>query len=189
MADEEEKTEEPTGKRLSDARAEGNVAKSAEISGAAILTFGTVYLLFFSSFSLIEIKKLMIFSYSFIGQELDGPLFYAITNHIVMTLIKALAPLFNLLIVSTMAPNRGVSLPSPPERTAKWFSLDMINVDWNMLVAKDILPAAAPLGSFPVGSVMITMLQVAAEVLINNARVTRSTRIFCNLFRFILVSP
>ena len=105
MADEEEKTEEPTGKRLSDARAEGNVAKSAEISGAAILTFGTVYLLFFSSFSLIEIKKLMIFSYSFIGQELDGPLFYAITNHIVMTLIKALAPLFILVILLVFITN------------------------------------------------------------------------------------
>ncbi len=105
MADNEEKTEEPTGKKLSDAKGEGNVAKSAEVSGATVLTFGTMYLLFFSSFSLIEIKKLMMFSYSFIGQELDGPLFYAITHHVTITLIKALAPLFILVLILVFVSN------------------------------------------------------------------------------------
>ena len=104
MAD-DDKTEEPTGKKIDDARAEGNVAKSAEISGAIVLTFGTMYLLFFSSYSLIEIKKLMMFSYSFIGQELDGPLFYAITFHVTMTLLKALAPLFILILILVFVSN------------------------------------------------------------------------------------
>ena len=40
MAD-DDKTEEPTDKKISDAREEGNVAKSAEISGVVILIFGT----------------------------------------------------------------------------------------------------------------------------------------------------
>jgi flagellar biosynthetic protein FlhB len=105
MANDEEKTEEPTSKKLSDAKKEGNVAKSAEISGATVLTFGTMYLLFFSSFSLIEIKKLMMFSYSFIGQELDGALFYAITHHVTITLIKALAPLFILVLILVFVSN------------------------------------------------------------------------------------
>ena len=39
MADEEEKTEEPTGKKIDDSKAEGNVPKSAEVPGAAILFF------------------------------------------------------------------------------------------------------------------------------------------------------
>ena len=104
MAD-DDKTEEPTDKKISDAREEGNVAKSAEISGVAILTFGTAYLLFFSSYSLLEIKKLMLFSYSFIGQELDGPLYYAITYHVVVTLLKALAPLFALVLLLAFASN------------------------------------------------------------------------------------
>ena len=60
--EEEEKTEEPTSKKIEDAKKEGNVPKSMEVTGAAILLFGTVYLLFFSSFSLLEIKKLMLFS-------------------------------------------------------------------------------------------------------------------------------
>lgn len=104
MAD-DDKTEDPTEKKISDARDEGNVAKSAEISGVAVLTFGTAYLLFFSSYSLVEIKKLMMFSYSFIGQELDSPLFFAITSHVTMTLLKALAPLFILILVLIFVSN------------------------------------------------------------------------------------
>ena len=104
MAD-DDKTEEPTDKKISDAREEGNIAKSAEISGVVILTFGTAYLLFFSSYSLLEIKKLMLFSYSFIGQELDGPLYFAITYHVVITLLKALAPLFTLVLLLVFASN------------------------------------------------------------------------------------
>ncbi len=104
MAD-DDKTEEPTSKKIEDARGEGNVAKSAEVSGAVVLTIGTAYLLFFSSFSMVEIKKLMLFSYSFIGQELNGPLFYAITSQMVIALFKALAPLFILVIVLALASN------------------------------------------------------------------------------------
>ncbi len=105
MADDEEKTEEPTGKRLEDAKAEGNVAKSMETTGAVVLTIGTVYLMFFSSFSLNEIKKLMLFSYSFIGQDLDGSVFYAITSYMTFTLIKVLAPLFALVIIAVLISN------------------------------------------------------------------------------------
>ncbi|MDD3008760.1 MAG: flagellar biosynthesis protein FlhB [Arcobacter sp.] len=105
MADEEEKTEEPTSKKLEDAKNEGNVNKSMEVTGAAILFFGSLYLLFFSSFSLIEIKKLMMFSYGFIGQELDSTIFFTITYTVTLTLLKALAPLFILVIILAMATN------------------------------------------------------------------------------------
>jgi len=104
MAD-DDKTEEPTSKKLSDAVEQGNVPKSSEMNGAVILTFGTVYLLFFSSFSLVEIKKLMMFSYSYIGKELDGPLFYAITYQVTITLLKALSPLFILILILVFISN------------------------------------------------------------------------------------
>jgi hypothetical protein len=42
----------------------------------------------------------------------------------------------------------------------------MMKDDWNMLFAKDILPAAAPFGSSPLGSVMTSTLQVAEAVAI-----------------------
>jgi flagellar biosynthetic protein FlhB len=40
MADDEEKTEEPTSKKIEDARAEGNVGKSAENRQAKNCSFG-----------------------------------------------------------------------------------------------------------------------------------------------------
>ena len=67
MADEEEKTEEPTSKKLDDAKGEGNVPKSMEVTGATILFFGALFLLFFSDFLLKEIQRLMFYAYSFFG--------------------------------------------------------------------------------------------------------------------------
>lgn len=105
MADDEEKTEEPTSKKLEDAKNEGNVSKSMEVVGASILTFGSIFLLFFSGSSMLEIKKLMMLSYNFIGQEMDGSLYYAITYTVVITLLKALAPLFILVILLGLVGN------------------------------------------------------------------------------------
>ncbi|MBP7742203.1 MAG: flagellar biosynthesis protein FlhB [Aliarcobacter sp.] len=105
MADEEEKTEEPTSKKIEDAKKEGNVSKSMEVTGATVLFFGSLYLLFFSSFSMMEIKKLMMFTYGFIGQEMDSTVYYAITYSVVITLLKALAPIFILIIVLVLASN------------------------------------------------------------------------------------
>lgn len=105
MADDDDKTEEPTSKKIEDAKNEGNVSKSMEVTGAAVLFFGSLYLLFFSSFSMMEIKKLMMFSYGFIGKELDSSVFYAITYSVTLTLLKALAPLFVLIIALVIASN------------------------------------------------------------------------------------
>ena len=105
MADDEEKTEEPTSKKIEDAKKEGNVGKSAEVVGAAVLLFGSLYLLFFSTFSLTEIKKLMLFSYSFIGEEMDGNLYYSLVFSVGMTLLKALAPLFMIVFLMVLVTN------------------------------------------------------------------------------------
>jgi flagellar biosynthetic protein FlhB len=59
MADDQEKTEEPTSKKIDDARKDGNIAKSTEIVGASVLLFGTVYILFFSSQLVDSIKNLI----------------------------------------------------------------------------------------------------------------------------------
>jgi len=102
LADDDEKTEEPTDKKIEDAKKEGNVSKSMEVTGAAILFFGSLYILFFSSHTMGEIKKLMMFSYSFIGQELDNTVFYSLTYTVVMTMLSSLLPLFALVILLTL---------------------------------------------------------------------------------------
>lgn len=47
MADDADKTEEPTSKKIEDAKKKGNVPKSAEVPGVAILLFSSIYILFF----------------------------------------------------------------------------------------------------------------------------------------------
>ncbi|QKF82890.1 flagellar biosynthesis protein FlhB [Halarcobacter ebronensis] len=105
MADEEEKTEEPTSKKLDDAKNEGNVPKSAEVTGAAILFFGSIYLLFFSTQAVDQVKKLMYFIYSFIGHELDSNVYYSIAYTSVLALLKILAPLFILVLLLVFISN------------------------------------------------------------------------------------
>ena len=99
MADDEEKTEEPTSKKIEDARAEGNVGKSAEVAGAVILTLGSVYLIFLSGFMFLEIKKVMLYIYGFIGQEIDESTYFTITVTVATTLVKALSPIYLLVFV------------------------------------------------------------------------------------------
>jgi len=99
MADEQEKTEEPTSKKIEDAKKEGNVSKSAEVPGAAILFFSSIYLLFFGDPVFLEIQKMMHFIYSFIGQEMDGRIYYAITSTVISTILYALLPLFILIVL------------------------------------------------------------------------------------------
>ncbi|WP_428026998.1 flagellar biosynthesis protein FlhB [Arcobacter sp.] len=96
---EEEKTEDPTAKRLSKARGDGNVPKSAEVVGATILLFGTVYMLFWSSYTYTSIKGLMIYIFNQIGQELTGRDYYDIVYFIMYQIFYALAPFFLLVII------------------------------------------------------------------------------------------
>lgn len=103
--EEDEKTEEPTPKKIEDAKKEGNVPKSMEVSGAAILFFGSLYLLFFSGPSVESLKKLMMYSYAFIGEELTGNTFFSIGYTTVITLLMALLPIFILVILLALITN------------------------------------------------------------------------------------
>ena len=101
MADEDKdsKTEEATSKKIEDSKAEGNVPKSAEVPGAAILFFSSIYLLFFAGNVFDGMRKMMIYVYSFIGSDIDGTVIYDITSTAVSELLYALTPLFILVVV------------------------------------------------------------------------------------------
>ncbi|MEA3513835.1 MAG: flagellar biosynthesis protein FlhB [Campylobacterota bacterium] len=98
MADEQEKTEEPTSKKIEDAKKEGNVSKSAEVPGAAILFFSSIYLLFFADSLFKELQNMMFYVYSFIGKDLDSQVYTNISNNIMNEMLFALAPLFFIII-------------------------------------------------------------------------------------------
>lgn len=99
MADEQEKTEEATSKKIQDAKNEGNVSKSVEVPGAAILFFSSIYLLFFGNNVYIEIKKMMIYIYSFIGKDIDMTMIHSIVSNVIYTILYTLTPLFIIVVV------------------------------------------------------------------------------------------
>ncbi|WP_072682204.1 flagellar biosynthesis protein FlhB [Arcobacter sp. LA11] len=103
--DEDEKTEEPTDKKIEDAKKEGNVPKSMEVTGAATLFFGSLYLLFFSGHALDQIKKLMLYSFNFMGEEMTSHVFYSIGYTMVITVVTALMPLFILVLLLAFITN------------------------------------------------------------------------------------
>ncbi|HIP55410.1 MAG TPA: flagellar biosynthesis protein FlhB [Arcobacter sp.] len=101
MADEDKdsKTEEASAKKIEDSKAEGNVPKSAEVPGAAILFFSSIYLLFFAGNVFDGMRKMMIYTYSYIGSEIDGTVLYDLTSRAVSELLYALTPLFILVLL------------------------------------------------------------------------------------------
>ena len=68
MAD-EEKTEEPTSKKLEDARKEGNVAKSQDVSGLVTLVVGIVVLIFYMKFVVYKMEQFYIYYLSFFSKQ------------------------------------------------------------------------------------------------------------------------
>ncbi len=105
MADDDDKTEEPTSKKISDARSEGNVGKSAEIVGATTILFGTIYLLFYSSHMFKTIQDLMKYSFSFIKEDLSPEVYASLYYTFVRTGITVLLPFFMLVVFLALAAN------------------------------------------------------------------------------------
>ena len=101
----EEKTEDATPKKIEDTKKKGNVPKSMEVTGAVILFVGSLYLLFFSSHSLVLIKKILLYTYGFIGQEINSDVLYTITYTLVITLVEVLAPIFILVVLFAFLSN------------------------------------------------------------------------------------
>jgi len=98
MADDEDKTEEPTSKKIDDAKKDGNVPKSAEVPGAAILFFSSIYLLFLSGNLFQSMQDMIIYVFSFIGRDLQDGIYYTIVLTIIKNMMISLFPLFFLIV-------------------------------------------------------------------------------------------
>ena len=94
MADDLEKTEEPTPKKLEDARKEGNVPKSMEVSGFVVLFFVIVVLIFYFKYLTFYVEKFYIYYTSFIGKELTPSFSLDLTIQTILNMAILLAPLF-----------------------------------------------------------------------------------------------
>jgi flagellar biosynthetic protein FlhB len=99
MADDLEKTEEPTSKKIEDARKEGNVPKSMDVSGFATLFVAVIAVISFFSFIVERIEKLYRYYYSHIGKEITINSTILITINSVRELALMIMPI--ALLVAT----------------------------------------------------------------------------------------
>ncbi|EFP1460605.1 TPA: EscU/YscU/HrcU family type III secretion system export apparatus switch protein, partial [Campylobacter jejuni] len=76
--EDQEKTEEPTSKKIEDARKEGNVPKSQDAAAIVTLIIGVTITLFMMSFMGERIVNLYRYYQSFIGVEFDLRIIQAI---------------------------------------------------------------------------------------------------------------
>lgn len=73
MEDFLEKTEQPTAKKLADARKKGNVAKSQDLTMSLVLLINMVVMLFFSKFMYFHLRNIFIAVFSNLNFVFDDP--------------------------------------------------------------------------------------------------------------------
>ena len=94
--DDQEKTEEPTSKKLEDARKEGNVAKSQDVTGLVTLVVGIVVLIFYMKFVVYKIEEFYIYYLTFFAHEWS-------LNDIINLFLKSVLEVFILLVPIVIA--------------------------------------------------------------------------------------
>jgi len=100
VADDQEKTEEPTSKKIEDARKEGNVPKSQDAS--SFVTLVVAIAAFFALFPFIRSRMFYLYSYvqSFIGTDIDKNDVYTIMIIVFREVALMILPLAAIVAVS-----------------------------------------------------------------------------------------
>ncbi len=116
MADEQDKsqqTEEPTQKRLEQARESGDIVKSSEVTSFVLLAGGTLAIAMFGHSTAIAIARLLTL---FIEQpdqmSIDGAGLASMTRGLLLHLALALAPFMGVMIAASLAGHVMQSRPS-----------------------------------------------------------------------------
>lgn len=104
MAD-DEKTEHPTGRRLSKAREEGNVAQSKELPAAVSMIAATFYFFFFSKYMIRDMTRLIREILSMTKYELDTQSVHKLMMFVTFESAKLLAPFMAMLLIVGVATN------------------------------------------------------------------------------------
>ncbi|PHR55747.1 MAG: flagellar biosynthesis protein FlhB [Arcobacter sp.] len=100
MADDAEKTEEPTQKKIDDARLEGNVPKSQDMSGLFTLFVAILGFLLLFDFIVEHYFNLYRYYYSLFSQELNKELVFEITLISLREILLMVIPLALLVAIA-----------------------------------------------------------------------------------------
>ncbi len=100
MADDAEKTEEPSSKKLEDAKKEGNVPRSQDTSAFITLVVAVVVVYFATAFLTSRIEHLYRFYSEFIGVELTPKIAYLIGLNTLKELVLMIIPLATVVAIA-----------------------------------------------------------------------------------------
>ncbi|WP_300701593.1 flagellar biosynthesis protein FlhB [uncultured Campylobacter sp.] len=104
-ADEQEKTEEATSKKIEDARREGNVPKSQDAAAVVTLLVGFVAVLFLIGFVSERIMNLYRYYQEFIGTEFDIKILQTITIKTIMEVVIMILPIVLTIMIAGILGN------------------------------------------------------------------------------------
>ncbi|TKX29265.1 flagellar biosynthesis protein FlhB [Campylobacter sp. MIT 12-5580] len=104
-ADDQEKTEEATSKKIEDARKDGNVPKSQDAAAVVTLIVGVVVVLFLVGFLGERIMNLYRYYQSFIGVEIDIKILQAITIKTIFEAVIMLLPIVLSIMIAGVLGN------------------------------------------------------------------------------------
>jgi flagellar biosynthesis protein FlhB len=100
MADDQEKTEEPTAKKIEDARAEGNVPKSQDVVGVVVLFVAILAVIMMFTFITDRMLNLARYYFSLMNQPLDRELMF---NMAVVTMREFLIMALPISVIVAIA--------------------------------------------------------------------------------------
>lgn len=124
--DKESKTEEPTGKRIEDARKDGNVPKSADVAAWVGMLVAIPTIVFLFGFASEHVQRLFNFYVSLIGKPLTRELIFEIVILTMKHFLIALLPIIAVIMVAGIIGNVaqfGFNFTSKPLQ----FKLDKLN--------------------------------------------------------------
>ncbi len=124
--DKESKTEEPTSKRIEDARKDGNVPKSADAAAWVSMLVAIPTLIFLFGFAAEHVQRLFNFYVSLIGKPLTRELIFEIVILTMKNFLIALLPIIAVIMVAGIIGNVaqfGLNFTSKPLQ----FKLDKLN--------------------------------------------------------------
>lgn len=105
MAEEEEKTEEPTSKKLEDAKKQGNVAKSQDVSGFVTLLIGIASLALLLGFMGQRLVNLYLYFHSLIGSELDIKSVQKMAVYVIFQVLLIVLPISIIIMFAGIMSN------------------------------------------------------------------------------------
>ncbi|HOI83920.1 MAG TPA: flagellar biosynthesis protein FlhB [Campylobacterales bacterium] len=124
--DKESKTEEPTGKRIEDARKDGNVPKSGDVAAWVGMLVAIPTIIFLFGFASEHVQRLFNFYVSLIGKPLTRELIFEIVILTMKHFLIAVLPIIAVIMVAGIIGNVaqfGFNFTSKPLQ----FKLDKLN--------------------------------------------------------------